>query len=125
MESNDAVIQKLDFIGIPSQDPDRSRAFYVDVLGFKPDERGKYEFWLGGTCFSIWEPGKQGMTFSPQKNGHFALHVNDVAKARKELEAKGVVFNGDVLDSGVCYITLFTDPDGNDLMLHNRYAPQT
>ena len=64
-----------------------------------------------------------GMTFAPQKNAHPALHVEDVAAARAELEAKGVEFLGETLDTGVCHMALFTDPDGNDLMLHNRYAP--
>jgi hypothetical protein len=40
-----------------------------------------------------------------------------------ELEAKGVEFAGDTLDTGVCHMALFSDPDGNDLMLHHRYAP--
>ena len=64
-----------------------------------------------------------GMPFAPQKNGHLALHVDDVAAARAELEAKGVEFTGEILDTGVCHMTLFTDPEGNDLMLHHRYAP--
>jgi catechol 2,3-dioxygenase-like lactoylglutathione lyase family enzyme len=80
------MIQSLDFIGIPSQDPARSRAFYVDTLA------------------------------------HLALHVDDVAAAGAELEAKGVEFTGDILDTGVCHKAIFTDPDGNDLMLHHRYA---
>ena len=32
-------------------------------------------------------------------------------------------FAGEILDTGVCHMTFFTDPDGNDLMLHHRYAP--
>jgi hypothetical protein len=28
-----------------------------------------------------------------------------------------------IFDSGVCHMAFFTDPDGNDLMLHRRYAP--
>jgi len=28
-----------------------------------------------------------------------------------------------VIDSGVCHIAGFTDPDGNSLILHRRYAP--
>ena len=64
-----------------------------------------------------------GMSFAPQKNAHPALHVDDVAAARAALEAKGVEFNGETLDTGVCHMALFTDPDGNDLMLHHRYAP--
>jgi len=40
-----------------------------------------------------------------------------------ELEAKGVEFSGETFDTGVCHMALFRDPDGNDLMLHHRYAP--
>ena len=118
-----SVIQRLDFLGIPSQDADRSRAFYRDVLGMRPDEHGEYEQWAGQTCFGIWEPARIGMPFAPQKNAHPALHVDDVESARKELEVKGVEFNGETFDTGVCHMALFTDPDGNDLMLHRRYAP--
>jgi predicted enzyme related to lactoylglutathione lyase len=50
--------------------------------------------------------------------------VDDVASAREELEGKGVQFAQDTLDSGVCHMAHFADPDGNRLMLHNRYAPK-
>ena len=49
--------------------------------------------------------------------------MDDVAAARAELEAKGVEFKGGTIDTGVCHMALFNDPDGNDLMLHHRYAP--
>ncbi len=116
------MIRSLDFVGIPSQDAERSRTFYVETLGLKPDEKARFEFWVGDTCFGIWEPASFGMEFAAQKNAHPALHVDDVAAARKELEAKGVEFFGDILDTGVCHMAFFTDPDGNDLMLHHRYA---
>jgi catechol 2,3-dioxygenase-like lactoylglutathione lyase family enzyme len=117
------MIGKLDFVAVPSQDAERSRSFYVDTLGLRPDEHARFEVWIGETCFGIWEPERLGMPFAPQKNGHLALHVDDVAAARGELEAKGVEFTGDTLDTGVCHMAFFTDPDGNDLMLHRRYAP--
>jgi catechol 2,3-dioxygenase-like lactoylglutathione lyase family enzyme len=117
------MITKLDFVGVPSTDSERTRAFYVDTLGLRPDPNARFEFWVGETCFGIWEPARLGMEFAPQKNAHPALHVDDVAAARAELEAKGVEFAGETLDTGVCHMALFTDPDGNDLMLHNRYAP--
>jgi len=116
------TIASLDFVGIPSQDADRSRRFYAETLGLRADEKAEYEFWVGETCLGIWEPEKQGMPFAPQKNAHLALHVDDVAAARAELEAKGVEFAGETFDTGVCHMALFTDPDGNDLMLHHRYA---
>jgi len=119
------MISKLDFIAVPSTDSERSRAFYVDTLGLRPDEHGRFEFWAGETCFGIWEPARLGIEFAPQKNAHHALHVEDVAAARTALEAKGVVFTGEIIDTGVCHMAFFNDPDGNDLMLHNRYAPVT
>jgi catechol 2,3-dioxygenase-like lactoylglutathione lyase family enzyme len=119
------MISKLDYVGIPSTDAERLRAFYVDVLGLRPDETTATEVWVGETCLSIWEPVKFGMEFSPQKNGHLALHVDDVAAERARLEGEGIQFMGDTIDSGVCHMAFFADPDGNDLMLHNRYAPQS
>ena len=117
------MISKVDVVGIPTQDPDRSRAFYVDTLGLRPDERAKYEFWAGETCFGIWEPARFGGEFSPQANGIALFHVDDVPAARAELEAKGVTFDGETFDTGVCHMATFADPDGNQLVLHNRYAP--
>jgi catechol 2,3-dioxygenase-like lactoylglutathione lyase family enzyme len=117
------MIAKLDFVAIPSEDAERSRAFYRDTLELRPDSHGQSEFWAGDTCLSIWEPARLGMPFAPQKNGHLALHVDDVEESRKQLEAKGVEFIGDVFDTGVCKMAFFTDPDGNDLMLHHRYKP--
>lgn len=118
------MITSLDFVAVPSQDAERTRSFYVDTLGLRPDDRAPFEFWAGDTCFGIWEPDKLGFTFAPQRNAHIALHVDDVAAARAELEAKGVEFAGDTLDTGVCHMALFRDPDGNDLMLHSRYVPR-
>ncbi len=123
MSSTNYPITSLDFVAIPSQDAERSRKFYVEILGLRPDKHSNFEAWVGDTCLGIWEPTKMGMKFAAQKNGHLALHVDDVAAARKELEAKGIEFFGETLDTGVCHMAFFTDPDGNDLMLHNRYAP--
>jgi predicted enzyme related to lactoylglutathione lyase len=117
------MISKLDFVAVPSEDPERARAFYVETLGLRADDHARFEMWAGETCLGIWEPAKMGFAFAPQKNAHLALHVDDVAAARADLEAKGVEFLGETFDTGVCHMALFTDPDGNDLMLHSRYAP--
>jgi catechol 2,3-dioxygenase-like lactoylglutathione lyase family enzyme len=118
-----STISKVDTVGIPSQDTARSRAFYVDTLGLKPDEHSWNEFWAGDTCFAIWEPARFGGEFKPQPNGIVLLRVDDVEAARAELEAKGVEFVGETFDSGVCQMATFVDPDGNQLVLHRRYAP--
>jgi catechol 2,3-dioxygenase-like lactoylglutathione lyase family enzyme len=116
-------VTKVDFIAIPTQDMERAIEFYGKTLGLRQDVHRAAEFWAGETCFSLWKPEWAGLEFAPQKNGHVALRVDDVAAARKELESKGVEFRGEIVDSGVCHMTFFTDPDGNDLMLHRRYAP--
>ncbi len=52
-----------------------------------------------------------------------ALQVDDVDAARRQLEAAGVELHPDTIDSGVCHQAFFSDPDGNPLVLHHRYAP--
>ncbi|MEZ5100710.1 MAG: VOC family protein [Thermoleophilia bacterium] len=118
------MIGRLDFVAIPSRDAERSRAFYVDTLGLRPDPHARYEVWAGETCFAIWEPERFDGQFEPQTTAHPAFHVDDVAAARAALEARGVVFHGETFDTGVCHMAFFSDPDGNDLMLHCRYAPR-
>ena len=118
------TISRVDTIGIPSSDTERARTFYVDTLGLRADEHASNEFWVGESCFSIWEPERFGGEFRPQANSIVLLHVDDVEAARAQLEAKGVEFDGETFDSGVCHMAEFTDPDGNLLTLHHRYAPR-
>jgi hypothetical protein len=41
----------------------------------------------------------------------------------ERLQAEGVEFRfPEVYDSSVCHMAFFTDPDGNALILHHRYA---
>ena len=117
------AIEKVDTVGIPSRDVARSRAFYVDTLGLRPDENAWNEFWVGDTSFAIWRPEQFGETFQPQPNSIVLLRVDDVAAARAELEANGIEFQGETVDTGVCHMANFADPDGNQLTLHRRYAP--
>jgi predicted enzyme related to lactoylglutathione lyase len=119
-----ATITGLDFVTIPSTDVERSSRFYGETLGLRRDDRAEYEFWAGSTCLAIWDPTQAGGTFAPQKNGYLALHVDDLAGMRERLEAAGVEFAGETFDTGVCHMAMFTDPDGNDLMLHHRHTPR-
>jgi catechol 2,3-dioxygenase-like lactoylglutathione lyase family enzyme len=117
------VIEKVDTVGVVSTDTERSRAFYVDTLGLRPDGRSWNEFWIGETCFSIWEPRWLGVEFQPSTNSIALLRVDDVAAARTAMEESGVEFVGDTVDTGLCHMATFVDPDGNQLTLHRRYAP--
>jgi predicted enzyme related to lactoylglutathione lyase len=69
------------------------------------------------------DPGVMGLELHTNRNA-IALHVDDVHEARTALERRGVSFSGDTLDTGVCHMAFFTDPQGNALMLHHRYAPR-
>ena len=115
-------ISRLDFLGVPAQDADRARDFYRDTLGLRPYPHAEYEQWAGDTCLGVWAPESMGRPFVAQKGNPWPLGVDDVAAARAALEAKGVTFYGDTLDTGVCHMAFFSDTEGNDLMLHHRYA---
>ena len=116
------LVERVDFVDIPSHDVERSIAFYRDVLGLSQSPREPTEFEAGNVTLAIWKPEDQGVDF-PKSGAHgIALRVADVAAARAELEAKGVEFIGE-RDSGVCNMAFFEDPDGNSLILHRRYAP--
>jgi catechol 2,3-dioxygenase-like lactoylglutathione lyase family enzyme len=121
-----ASITRIDFIPLPTQDAARATAFYRDTLGLQEAERtlGKphTEFDLGGTTLNVWDPSSAGREFQANTNA-VALHTDDVAAMRTQLEAEGVAFFGPTIDTGVCHMALFADPDGNPLMLHGRYAP--
>ena len=118
------LVEKIDFISIPSQDKERAKAFYGEVLGLELEKQTPigYEFAAGNVTIGIWEPEAVGMEFQPNP-APLALRVPDVEAARAELEGKGVRFHGETRDSSVCHMAFFADPDGNGLMLHHRYAP--
>jgi predicted enzyme related to lactoylglutathione lyase len=116
----------VDFITVPTQDYEKAERFYGEVLGL---ERSKQwgsmparEFETGSLTIAVMQSDAFGQTFAPHSHP-IALHVDDVAAARSELESQGVEFVADTIDSGVCHMAIFSDPDGNRLMLHHRYAP--
>ena len=104
---------------------ERATRFYEETLGLPKISTGGFpEFQLGeNVSVYLLNMEQIGSSFSAPHSAHIALRVPDVAAARAELEAKGVVFEGDVLDTSVCHMAFFRDPDGNALMLHRRYAP--
>ncbi len=117
----------VDFIAVPTRDYEKSEQFYGEVLGLERSKRWgdmpAREFETGSLTIAIMQSDAFGLEFSPHSHP-IALQVDDVHKAREELEAKGVQFDIDTIDSGVCHMAPFRDPDGNALMFHHRYAPQ-
>ena len=119
-------VEHVDFWAVPVTDIERSKRFYGETLGLPQTGDGGFpEFRLGDNGFLyLLQLESIGAAFRAPHDAGFALRVADVHGARKELEAKGVAFNGDVLDTGVCHMAFFADPDGNQMVLHRRYAPQ-
>jgi catechol 2,3-dioxygenase-like lactoylglutathione lyase family enzyme len=118
-------VERVDFVAFLTQDIARAKQFYSEVLGLDIETEGSadMEFRAGQVTLDIFDPSSQGQPFAPSPAG-LALRVPNVAAARSELEAKGVEFDGETLDTGVCHMAFFHDPDGNALMLHRRYAPR-
>ncbi len=122
------IVTGVDFVSVPTQDLERAVAFYGDTLGlrrsvYRPD-RNFAEFETGTVTLSVVNPEGMGIGAFQANRNHIALQVADVAAARAALEARGVSFLGDIFDTGVCHMAFLTDPDGNALMLHHRYAPR-
>lgn len=109
-------VARIDFAALPVEDLDRAGAFYGDTLGLGRNPEGSGERW------AEFETGNLTLALS-QFGGGLAFGVPDVAAARAELESKGVAFEAEPFDSGVCHGQPFADPDGNRLLLHHRYAP--
>ena len=120
------IVERTDFVSVPVRDLEKSTAWYRETLGLpQVTEGGWPEFQLGeNVSLYLIDPTNIGQSFAAPHSSHIALRVPDVEEARRALEEKGVEFHGDVLDTGVCHMAFFSDPDGNALMLHRRYAPQ-
>lgn len=128
MSEEQTFVEGVDFVNVPTQDFERAIAFYGGALGLPESARyGRMpgvEFETGNLTLAILAVEAFGLEFSPNRNA-IALRVDDVPARRAELEAKGVRFLADTIDSGVCHMAHFEDPDGNVLCLHHRYAPRT
>jgi predicted enzyme related to lactoylglutathione lyase len=121
------LVTGVDFVPFSTQDIDNAMDFYGTKLGLPRSvyvpERNYAEFETGNVTLSIVDGERMGIGHNVNHTAT-ALHVDDVAAVRAELEERGVQFQGDTLDTGVCHMAFFADPDGNALMLHHRYAPR-
>jgi predicted enzyme related to lactoylglutathione lyase len=120
------MITGTDFICVPVDDFDAGVAFYGDVLGLTRSKQwGQMpgmEFETGNLTLAVMEPTAFGQEFHTHSMP-IEFRVDDVAVARSELESRGVTFEGETIDSGVCHQAFFKDPAGNSLAIHHRYAP--
>ena len=127
MSETTSLIEGVDFVSLPTRDLRAAMTFYGETLGLP---RSMYiegkpfaEFETGSLTLGVIESERMGLGYEPNRNP-IALRVDDVAAARAAYESSGVTFAGETLDTGVCHMAFFADPDGNALMLHHRYAPR-
>jgi predicted enzyme related to lactoylglutathione lyase len=122
------LISGVDFVALPTHDVQASADFYGSTLGLRRSvympERNFAEFETGNLTLTIMDAEKMGLEHHTMRH-EVALHVDDVQAARETLEGRGVQFRGDTFDTGVCHMAFFSDPEGNALMLHHRYAPRS
>jgi predicted enzyme related to lactoylglutathione lyase len=127
MATTEQLVTGVDFVPFSTKDLDASMDFYGNKLGLPRSvyvpERNYAEFETGNVTLSIVNGEAMGIGHNVNRTA-MALHVDDVESARTELESRGIEFSGEILDTGVCHMAFFTDPDGNALMLHHRYAPR-
>jgi catechol 2,3-dioxygenase-like lactoylglutathione lyase family enzyme len=116
----------VDFAVVPIRNVEAAREFYGDVLGLpcsvQYGQMPGFEYETGTLTLALLDAEAFKLPF--EHSGPIALRVDDVPAARAELEARGIEFQGDIVDSGVCHQAYFKDPDGNPLILHHRYAPK-
>jgi catechol 2,3-dioxygenase-like lactoylglutathione lyase family enzyme len=121
-----SYISGVDFVMVPVTDFERADHFYGDVLEL---ERSKHygehpgaEYETGTLTLQVLDPSGFGMGPAQPSANPIALHVDDFDGAKAKLEERGVELIHE-LDSGVCWMAFFKDPDGNTFCLHHRYAP--
>jgi predicted enzyme related to lactoylglutathione lyase len=118
--------ERVDFVAVPTRDRARAERFYAETLGLQknPNSTDSWiEFETGNVTLALVTPEQMGIPFEPLPFGAIALRVSDIEAAKKSLADAGVEFKGETWDSGVCNGAAFSDPDGNGLLLHHRYAP--
>ena len=128
MTAATSPVTGVDFVTVFVKDFPAAKEFYGTVLGLPCSaDYGRVpgaEFETGSLTLQLMDAEAIGREFHASTHP-IALHVEDVEAARAELESRGVSFVADTMDSGVCHMAFFADPDGNALMLHHRYAPRS
>jgi glyoxylase I family protein len=118
-------VERVDYIRVPVTDIEKAKHFYGEVLGLERFEKLTHDDWIeyetGNVTLAVMTPHTHDYEFAPLPPGTIALRVADVAEAKTKLEAAGVEVN-EMWDSGACRGASVSDPSGNRILLHRRYA---
>ncbi|MDP9254410.1 MAG: VOC family protein [Verrucomicrobiota bacterium] len=117
------MIKEVAFVAIAITDAERARKFYQETLELKPTRTQMDGAWveydLGDTtigvgCHPAWQPSREGTTV--------AFEVDDMDATIAQLKARSVTFEMEKMETPVCWMAQFRDPDGNKLVVHKRKA---
>ena len=115
------MIKEVAFVAIAVSDAERARKFYQETLELKPGTTAMSGAWveydLGATtigvgCHPAWQPSRDGTTV--------AFEVDDIDATIATLKERGVAFDMEKMETPVCWMAQFRDPDGNKLVVHKR-----
>ena len=119
-------VERVDYIRVPVTDMAEAERFYGELLGLKRNPNSPDDDWVeyeaGNLTLAVMTPHTHDYEFSALPPSTIALRVADVAAAKAKLEEAGLEV-ADMWDSGVCNGAGVSDPSGNRILLHRRYAP--
>ena len=119
-------VERVDYVRVPVDDIEKAKHFYGEVLGLRKNPNSPAEDWIeyeaGNVTLAVMTPHTHEYEFTPLPPATLALRVRDVAEAKARLEAAGLEVN-EMWDSGLCNGAGVSDPAGNRILLHHRYAP--
>ena len=114
-------VKELAFVCHVVTDVPRARQFYEGLLGLKALKEFEFapgqwwiEYDIAGQALAI----TNVMPASPAKS--VVLEVADLDAARNAVRDAGVPVTMDVMDFPPCRVFYVTDPDGNQIGLHQR-----
>ena len=118
------MITEIAFTGTPVTDIKRAREFYEGVLGFKMSMESAGGMWveyeIGNGTLGI---GCYGEEWKPSPDGTcIAFEVDDLDTESVRLISRDVKFSTEAMDTPVCRFAIIREPDGNQIMIHNRKA---
>ena len=118
-------VERVDYIRVPVTDMDAANHFYGELLGLPRSSNSPADDWVeyeaGNVTLAVMTPQTHDYEFAPLPLSTIALRVTDVAAAKAKLEEAGLEV-GEMWDSGACNGAGVSDPAGNRILLHHRYA---
>jgi predicted enzyme related to lactoylglutathione lyase len=119
-------VERVDYVRVPVTDMEQAKHFYGELLGLAQNPNSPGDEWVeyeaGNVTLAVMTPHTHEYEFAPLPPATLAFRVPDVAAAKARLEAAGVEVD-EMWDSGLCRGAGISDPAGNRILLHRRYAP--